>query len=205
MATALDICAIKVEEKPVIVVLKSITQCKDFLHYFRSREVGTDAYVFDAVGGDSAGAFGILNTIKKKEKEAPYPVVLTTGVSSLGFSFFDQAHLILVEEPADYTNYLQIMGRSNRLDPKGLKEGTLISGKQALDRESLEMSLKGKDNERCLIPRGCMKSLKSIKEMIGNEDTNNVKTAIRHHNQGRMRAADDDSQTATSKLEIEMN
>ena len=65
LAKALDICEVKMQEKPVIVVLKTITQCKDFLHYFRSRRVGTDAYVFDAVTGDSAGAFGILNTIRK--------------------------------------------------------------------------------------------------------------------------------------------
>ena len=96
--------------------------------------------MFDAVQGDAASAFGILNTIKKKT-DKPFPVVITTGISSLGFSFFDLAHVIMTEEPADYTEYLQIMGRSNRLDSKGLKEGTLISTKQAVDRESLESAL----------------------------------------------------------------
>ena len=107
LAKALEVCAAKIEEIPVIVILKTIVQCKEFLRYFRKEKIGTDAYIFDAVGGDSAGAFSILNTIKKKEKEAPYPVVITTGVSSLGFSFFDRAHCILTEMPLDYTQYLQ--------------------------------------------------------------------------------------------------
>ena len=98
------------------------------------------------------------------------------------------------------------MGRSNRLDPKGLKEGTLITDMQALDKESLEKTLKGKDNERCLIPRGCMKSLKSIKSMIGKEDKNTIKKAIRQHNHGRMNTitAEKEQQMATAKLEIEI-
>ena len=170
-----------------------------------------NAYLFDAESGDASGAFGILSTIKKK-KDKPFPVVITTGISSLGFSFFDKAHVIMTEEPVYYTDYLQIMGRSNRLDPKGKKEGTLISTKQALTQESLEMDLKSKEYERCLIPRGCFKSLKAIEKFVDakynqyytitQEEVQMIKKAIKDHNHGILKT-DQDFVTEKQSLEIE--
>ena len=66
-------CDNKMQQGPVIVVLKTTSICTEF----RKRIKNEHAYVFDTTKGDTASTFAILNVIKA-QNTAPYPVVITT-------------------------------------------------------------------------------------------------------------------------------
>ena len=69
---------------------------------------------------------------------APHFVILTTCESSIGITFFKKAFVIMTEEPATFTDYAQIMARSDREDPDAPKYGALLSYKDALTQVHLE-------------------------------------------------------------------
>ena len=76
------------------------------------------------------------------------------------------AHVVLTQEPQNYTEYTQILGRSNRTDPNGIKRGTLLSSREILDQESLEQALKMKDNDLVLMHREQRNSLLKLNEFV---------------------------------------
>ena len=173
------------QKKPVIVILKTINICKEFHKKLQS----SIAYVFDTEHGDATGTFGILSAIQNVTTE-PYPVILTTAKSSLGFSFFMKAHVILTDEPANYTEYTQLLGRSDRTGPDETKYGTLFSSRATLDQRSLEQGLMSKDQELILMHRDQRDSLLKLNEYVNNcTDMEHYKehilTAIKGYNSGK--------------------
>ena len=100
LQAAVGICNSRMQEKPVIVILKSIQQCWEF----HKKLSPAKAYVFDTKEGETSTSLSILKEIKIL-KGQPYPVVITTALASLGFNFFEKAHVILTQEPANYTEY----------------------------------------------------------------------------------------------------
>ena len=97
--------------------------------------------------------------------------------------------MILTSEPANFTEYTQLMGRSDRTDPGSTKYGTLLSPRDAVDQQSLEQALKYKDDQMFLVSRGCRDNLKDLNEAIasGNLEKPEIAIALRDHNNGKTR------------------
>ena len=116
-------------------------------------------------------------------------MILTTAKSSLGFSFFLKADVLLTEEPVNFTEYTQLMGRSDRTGPDEIKYGTLFSSKQALDQKSLEQTLKIKDRNLFLMHREQRESLLKLEEYVEKSDAveckEQIQIALKGHNNGK--------------------
>lgn len=72
----------------------------------------------------------------------------------------------MTEEPATFTDYAQIMARSDREDPDAPKYGALLSYKDALTQVHLEEQLKSNERNFQLITRDYTASQKLIQEQI---------------------------------------
>ena len=81
------------------------------------------------------------------------------------------------------------MGRSDRTDPDGIKEGTLLTDKDASDQETLERALKMKDVDLFLVHRGCRDSLKDLASLLCRGDLSKleIQQALKDHNSGKVR------------------
>ena len=59
----------------------------------------------------------------------------------------------MTEQPPTYTDYAQVMARSDRTDPDAPKYGALLSDKDALTQFNLEEQLRSNERDFQLITR----------------------------------------------------
>lgn len=88
---------------------------------------------------------GIHNGIHKAKakwikQNAPL-VIFTTVPSSLGINFYTECYPIMTCKPETREQYLQIVGRSNRLDYSAPKKAALFTSELYLAQNALEANL----------------------------------------------------------------
>ena len=157
-----DIVSSKRQKMNVIVICSSKQQIKTL----RTLLGGDEVVVFCA--GDSFIAGTVLNKLKDL-KTQERRVLLMTSDSALGFNFFKECcHVVLAEEPGSYTDYLQLLARSDRSSPEALKVGSLITTRD-VDQNSLELGLFHKSIHSSLVAKDHVESAKSIQKMLDNK------------------------------------
>ena len=160
--------------RPVIVIFKSRAACEKFY----TKLGGHKAYVFDAK--DQVSLTNSRLDIIKDTYDAPHFVILTTPESSIGITFFPKAYVIMTEQPPTFTDYAQIMARSDRTDPDAPKYGALLSEKDTLSQVHLEEQLKSNERDFQLITRDYSASHKLIQEQIEvNQSDEKITNAVK--------------------------
>ena len=83
--------------------------------------------------------------LKAMDELEPYPRVIVSCVSaSLGFNYFKECFVLMTDKPASKFDYVQMIGRSNRMNPDSIMRGCLILEKNddtMIDQSGLERSL----------------------------------------------------------------
>ena len=68
----------------------------------------------------------LMLLIKQKSPDAPR-IILTTIASAVGVTFYPHCYVIMTEVPGSWPDYLQAVGRSNRVEPEGPKLAALVA------------------------------------------------------------------------------
>ena len=117
---------------PVLVYLKDIDECLKF-----EKKLTRVAYVFDTEDPEKLDEnLSILDRIKKRDDSVPQ-VIFTTKAASFGINFYPECYPIMTEKPDSLEQYLQIVGRSNRVDYKANKRAAMVNIK-GLTQTALE-------------------------------------------------------------------
>ena len=128
--------------------MKSRMACEQF-----QKQLGSEkSFVFDASKEETSKANSVLTKVKTTLTN-PHYVILTTCEFSIGITFFQKAFVIMTEEPSTYTDYAQILARSDRTDPDAVKYGALLTSKDVLDQVNFEEELQHKEKGCRLITR----------------------------------------------------
>ena len=105
----------------MLLYLNSRAECDKV----RARLKESSTFAADA-DDELQNTLSVLAQIKNEPNQAPQ-VILTTNTSSFGINFFRACYVIMTEAPATLAEYQQIVGRSNRLDFKGVKRAALLT------------------------------------------------------------------------------